>query len=82
MSASIVIDASSVDTTVPGDYTVTYDVSDSSGNAATTVTRTVTVQDTTPPVITLVGDDPQVIIAGDPYTELGAAAGNPPSGTA
>jgi len=74
LSASIVIDASTVDTTVPGDYTVTYDVSDSSGNAATTLARTVTVQDTTPPVITLLGDDPQVMVTGDPYTELGATA--------
>ena len=74
LSNSIVIDASTVDTTVPGDYAVTYDVSDSSGNAASTVTRTVTVQDTTPPVITLLGDDPQVIIAGHPYAELGATA--------
>ncbi len=30
--------------------------------------------DTTPPNITLTGDDPQIIVAGDPYTELGAAA--------
>jgi len=74
LSASIVIDASTVDTTVPGDYTVTYDVSDTAGNAATTVTRTVTVQDTKPPVIALLGDDPQVIVTGDPYTELGATA--------
>ena len=32
-----------VDTTTPGTYTVTYTVSDSAGNAATPVTRTVTV---------------------------------------
>jgi hypothetical protein len=74
LSTSIVIDASTVDTLVPGDYTVSYDVSDAAGNAATTVTRTVTVQDTTPPVIALLGDDPQVIITGDPYVELGATA--------
>ena len=43
ISASIVIDASTVDSSVPGEYLVTYDVSDSSGNAAETVTRTVTV---------------------------------------
>jgi hypothetical protein len=74
LSTSIVIDASTVDTLVPGDHTVSYDVSDAAGNAATTVTRTVTVQDTTPPVIALLGDDPQVIITGDPYVELGATA--------
>ena len=35
---------------------MTYNVTDSSGNAATEVTRTVSVTDTTAPVITLVGD--------------------------
>jgi hypothetical protein len=34
-------------------YTITYNVTDSSGNAATAVTRTVTVEDTTAPVITV-----------------------------
>jgi hypothetical protein len=33
-----------VNTTVLGTYTITYNVSDSSGNAATPVTRTVNVQ--------------------------------------
>jgi hypothetical protein len=74
LTASIVIDASTVNTSILGDYIVSYDVSDSSGNAAATVTRTVTVQDTTPPVITVLGGDPQVIIIGNPYTELGAKA--------
>ena len=45
-----------VDTSTVGQYTVTYNVSDSSGNAATEVTRTGNVTDTTAPVITLVGD--------------------------
>ena len=35
---------------------MTYNVSDDAGNAATEVTRTVNVTDTTAPVITLVGD--------------------------
>ena len=74
LAASIVIDASTVETTVPGDYTVSYNVTDAAGNAAITVTRTVTVRDTTPPVITLLGDNPQVIITGNPYMELGATA--------
>jgi hypothetical protein len=74
LSASIVIDASGVDSSMPGEYAVTYDVSDTSGNAAATVTRTVIYQDQTAPVITLLGDDPQVIVLGTPYTELGAEA--------
>lgn len=59
LSALIVIDASAVVTMVPGDYNVTYDVSDSSGNAAATVSRTVRVQN--PPLPAA----PSVSIEGD-----------------
>ena len=45
-----------VDTSVIGSYSVTYNVSDSAGNAATPVVRTVNVVDTTPPIITMNGD--------------------------
>ena len=74
LSTAIVIDATQVNTSVPGTYTVTYNVSDSAGNLAATATRTVICEDATPPVITLLGDNPQVIIAGNPYIELGATA--------
>ena len=74
ISGSIVIDASAVNTSVLGSYSVTYDVSDSEGNGATQVVRTVDVVDTTPPVITLVGSNPQTIEVGGSYTELGATA--------
>lgn len=74
LTASIVIDASAVDSSVPGTYQVTYNVSDAAGNAAAMVTRTVIYEDRTPPVITLQGDNPQVIILGSPYVELGATA--------
>ena len=57
-----------------GSYIVTYDVTDSEGNAATQVTRTVDVVDTTAPIITLVGANPQVIEVGSAYVELGATA--------
>jgi len=43
LSGSLIIDASGVNTSVAGTYIVTYDVSDSSGNAALQVTRTVQV---------------------------------------
>jgi uncharacterized protein YjbI with pentapeptide repeats len=74
ISGSIVIDASAVNASVPGSYTVTYNVSDAAGNAAQTVSRTVNVVDTTPPVITLAGTNPQTIEAGSPYLEQGANA--------
>ena len=43
-------------------------------NAATQVTRTVNVVDTTAPPITLTGPDPQVIECTGTYVELGATA--------
>ena len=42
-----------VDVNAIGTYTIDYDVSDSSGNDAIVITRTVVVVDTEPPVITL-----------------------------
>jgi len=74
LTASIVIDASAVDSAVPGTYQVTYDITDAAGNAATTVTRTVIYEDQTPPVITLIGDDPLVLTIGSAYTDPGANA--------
>ncbi len=74
VSGSIVIDASAVNTSVLGSYSVTYDVTDSSGNPAVQATRTVDVVDTTAPVISLVGSNPQTIEVGGSYIELGATA--------
>jgi len=74
ISANIVIDASAVDMNTVGSYPVTYNVADAAGNDATEVVRTVDVLDGTPPVITLDGDNPQNILLGDPYVELGASA--------
>ena len=44
LTATIAIDATAVDTATAGSYSVTYDVSDAAGNAATQVIRTVTVE--------------------------------------
>ena len=65
-----------VDTETVGTYTLTYTAVDSSGNEATPVTREVTVHDTTPPVITLDGDNPyrvEVNQSGN-YIDPGASA--------
>jgi hypothetical protein len=53
VSDGIVIDPSSVDTTILGSYQVTYDVTDSSGNDAATVVRTVNVVDTIDPILSV-----------------------------
>lgn len=51
------ITAGSVNTAAPGAYTITYNVTDSHGNTATTVSRTVNVSDVTAPVISGVPSD-------------------------
>ena len=62
-----------IDSSVIGIYTLTYDVSDSYGNTATTVTRTVNVI-SSDPIITLVGDASMTVYQDDVYTEPGANA--------
>ena len=71
--SSVVIDASAFMDAV-GSYTITYNATDGSGNNAVEVTRTVNVVDTTAPVITLNGANPQTIELGAGYSELGATA--------
>ncbi len=61
-----------VDTTALGTYTLTYDVSDASGNAADQVERVVEVVDSTKPVITVSSDNPATHEAGTTYTDAGA----------
>ena len=73
LTSSIVV-SGSVDTSTIGTYTLTYNVSDTSGNAADPVTRTVNVVDTTAPVITLLGDNPMTIEVGTTFTDPGATA--------
>jgi hypothetical protein len=73
---SRIVKGGSVNTAVAGTYRLTYDVSDSSGNAATQVVRTVTVQssDTTKPVITLLGSSYVTVKVGRTYADAGATA--------
>ncbi len=54
-----------------GTYSITYTATDGTNQA--TATRTVNVVDTTAPIITLDGDNPQTIELGAGYTELGAS---------
>ncbi|HYG09785.1 MAG TPA: immunoglobulin-like domain-containing protein [Pyrinomonadaceae bacterium] len=62
-----------VDPNTVGTYTLTYTVSDASGNTAT-AQRTVNVVDTTPPVITILGDNPAIVECHTSYTDAGATA--------
>jgi hypothetical protein len=65
-----------VDESTPGTYTVTFDVTDSDGNEATTVTRTVIVvaAGDNDPVISLIGNATVTINAGDAFVDQGATA--------
>jgi len=72
-SNPVSITSNTVDTSIIGAYEVVYSSTDDYNNTAT-ATRTVYVVDSTPPVVTLIGDNPQVIIQGSSYVELGAYA--------
>ena len=74
MSDRITVGGEQVDLTVPGTYVILYDCTDLVGNAAEQVSRTVTVQDTLAPVITLSGNDADTVEAGFPYSDAGATA--------
>ena len=68
-----VVITGSVNTSIVGMYTVTYIATDSEENTAQ-LTRTINVVDTTPPVITLIGDNPVTVVQNTAYSESGAIA--------
>ena len=70
----VVINDEDLDLEKLGTYQIYYNVTDSSGNAAIQVIRTVIVEDTTAPVITLIGDTVIYLIVEETYAEPGATA--------
>ncbi len=56
-----------------GVYTLTYSVTDTAGNEAI-ATRNVSIVDTTPPLITLLGQNPVTVSFGSAYSDPGASA--------
>ena len=71
-----VVVSGNVNTSVAGNYTITYTATDSAGNVTTT-TRTVTVvnsQVRTTPLVTLVGSTKEIITRNSSYTDPGATA--------
>jgi hypothetical protein len=70
-----------VNSSTAGTYTLTYTASDADGNAASEVTRTVTVADTTAPVISLVGSAAISLVKDATYTDAGATATDTVDGT-
>jgi hypothetical protein len=67
---------STVDTSKPGDYTVTYNVTDDQGKKAPELVRTVHVVNPGPPIIKIRGDENTSVSKGTLYADLGATAVN------
>ena len=68
----IVVETPTFNYNVPGTYYITYNIADSSGNAATEATRSIIVRDITAPVIELNGESTIYIEIDEIYNELGA----------
>lgn len=73
LTSSIITTGLLFNTNTVGSYTIRYNVSDSEGNAATEVTRTVNVTDQTAPVIS-VSSSSLNITQGIPYIDSGVTA--------
>ncbi len=73
LTGNIVVSGATVDANTPGVYVVTYTVADAANNSNST-TRTVTVQDTTVPDISLNGPASTNICQFSSYTDPGATA--------
>src|SRR6266568_3024753 len=63
-----------VNVNATGTYHVTYNATDASGNHALEVTRTVSVQDTTPPLVTILGANPLTNECHSALVDPGATA--------
>ncbi len=74
ITANVVKGGTFVNTNTVGTFTITYDVTDAAGNAATTVTRTIHVTDQTAPVITLTGASAVTVAQGSTFTDPGVTA--------
>jgi PKD repeat protein len=75
ITSRVVVAGDAVNVNKAGTYVITYNVSDASANAATQVTRTVTVaEDTVRPVITLTGNSTINVALGGTFTDPGATA--------
>ena len=71
----------SVNTGALGSYTITYTAEDRSGNSVTATRVVNVVADVTPPVITVQGTNPLLIVIGSEYTDANATATDNVDGT-
>lgn len=69
-----VISSGTVNVNTIGTYTITYTAIDTAGNAALSITRTVSVVDVSAPMITIIGTNPITLNVGSIYSDAGATA--------
>jgi len=74
LSHAVEVSGEVVNLRIPGTYEINYNCQDLSGNAAEQGSRTVVVQDSTDPVLTLSGNEVTYVEAGFPYVDAGAVA--------
>jgi hypothetical protein len=74
LSHAIEVSGEVVNKRIPGTYQITYNCQDLSGNAATPVSREIVIQDTTDPVLALIGTENNYVEAGFPYIDAGCTA--------
>jgi len=74
LSHAVEVSGEVVNMRIPGTYVIQYDCSDLSGNPAAAKKRTIVIQDTTCPELTLSSSDLQYVEAGFPYVDAGATA--------
>ncbi|WP_224368916.1 immunoglobulin-like domain-containing protein [Hyalangium versicolor] len=71
---SSIVRVGSVNSEVPGSYTLTYNVTNPAGQVATPVQRMVTVSDTLPPTLAVNGSSSLALECGTVFTDPGAVA--------
>jgi hypothetical protein len=74
LSHAVEVSGEVVNMRIPGTYTIRYDCTDLSGNAALPAHRTVEIEDITCPQITLRQQNLMYVEAGFPYVDAGATA--------
>lgn len=74
LAFSSVTVSGTLNTSIPGSYTLSYNIKDAANNSAVTVSRIINVVDRIAPVIKLNGDSFITIQIGGSYTEMGATA--------
>jgi len=74
LSHAVEVSGEVVNMRIPGTYKIQYDCQDLSGNEATQIARTVVIEDTIKPKISLLGAKINYVEAGFPYIDGGATA--------